>query len=144
MESMCAIERTLKEKGYKLTGQRRLIVEIFEEQPGPYTAQEIYSKARLKNENINFSTIYRNLELLSSLNIVNKLNISSGTSHFELCRLGHHHHLICKGCGEMQEIDICPFGQLEEEKLRSVGFEPTEHRFEIFGYCSKCAGTGEK
>jgi Fe2+ or Zn2+ uptake regulation protein len=139
MKSMCSIENELKDKGYKLTEQRRLIMEIFEEKPGPHTAQEIFNMAKRKSAKIDFSTIYRNLELLSSLNIVNKLIISSGVCHFELQKVGHHHHIICKGCGEMKEIDICPFSSTDEDKLRALGFEPTEHRFDIYGYCSKCS-----
>lgn len=136
---MSAVENVLREKGYKLTEQRRLIIEIFEEKPGPHTAQEIFNLAKLRSGKMDFSTVYRNLELLSSLNIVNKLMINSGVSHFELHRVGHHHHIICKGCGEMKEIDICPFSGADEDKLRAAGFEPTEHRFDIYGYCSKCS-----
>jgi len=138
-----AIESALREKGYKLTEQRRIIMEIFEEKPGPHTAQEIFNMAKLRSDKIDFSTVYRNLELLSSLKLVNKLVINSGVSHFELQGAGHHHHIICKNCGEMQEIDICPFNSFDEEKLRALGFEPTEHRFDIYGYCSKCSCKNE-
>jgi Fur family zinc uptake transcriptional regulator/Fur family ferric uptake transcriptional regulator len=138
MKTMGSIESVLKDNGYKLTEQRKLIIEVFEEKNGPHTAQEIFDRVKLKNNKIDFSTIYRNLELLSSLNIINKLMISSGVSHFVLQGRRHHHHMICKGCGEMKEIDVCPFSEFEDE-LRASGFEPTEHRFEIYGYCSKCS-----
>lgn len=141
MKDLSRIEAVLREKGYKLTEQRRLIIEVFNEKPGHYTAQEILGLVREKLAGINFSTIYRNLELLSTLEIINKMNIESGISHYELCGQAHHHHIICKGCGDMKEIDICPYAGLEEEQLKSIGFEATEHKFEIYGYCSKCSHT---
>lgn len=134
------IEDKLKSMGYKLTSQRRLVIEIFEESPYHFTAQEIFDRVKEKSSNINFSTIYRNLELLCKLNIICKLNISSGISHFELMDTEHHHHhLICINCGDMERVDICPYNQLNKSKLEELGFVPTEHKFEIYGYCKNCS-----
>lgn len=138
MKSIGRLEAELKEKGYKLTEQRRFIIEVFTENPGHHTAHEVFDLVKRKLKGINFSTIYRNLELLSTLNIINKMYIESNISHYELCGGTHHHHIICKGCGETREMDICPYASLEEEKLKEIGFKATEHKFEIYGYCSKC------
>lgn len=139
MKDLGKLEVVLKEKGYKLTEQRHLIIEVFNENPGHYTAQEVFDLVREKFKGINFSTIYRNLELLSTVGIINKLNFESGISHYELCGLAHHHHIICKKCGETKEIDICPYANLGEEQLKAIGFNATDHKFEIYGYCSKCS-----
>jgi Fe2+ or Zn2+ uptake regulation protein len=138
MKPLNTIESRLKEQGYKLTEQRRLIMEAFEECPAHYTAQEIYEKVKKKNPNINFSTVYRNLELLCKLDIINKLNISSGISHFELKNDHHHHHLICLKCGDMKSIELCPYKDMKINSLDEWGFVPVEHKFEIYGYCKKC------
>jgi Fe2+ or Zn2+ uptake regulation protein len=138
MNKISDIESTLRNQGYKLTDQRRMIIDAFEQCPAHYTAQEIFEKVRLQNPNINFSTVYRNLELLCRLGIINKLNISSGISHFELKHEDHHHHLVCIKCGDMQSIDICPYREIENAELDELGFVPIEHRFEIYGYCKKC------
>lgn len=139
MKSIRNIESILKDKGYKLTGQRRMIIEAFEECPAHYTAQEIFEKVKALNPNINFSTVYRNLELLCRLGAIHKLNISSGVSHFELKHDVHHHHLICLKCGDMQSIDLCPYNEIKDARLEEMGFVPVEHKFEIFGYCKKCS-----
>jgi len=139
MKELRELEAVLREKGYKLTEQRRLIIEVFSESPGHHTAQEIFNLAKEKLNGINFSTIYRNLELLSTLEIINKLQIESGVSHYELCGTGHHHHMICKKCGATKEIDICPYANMGEEQLRAIGFKVTDHKFEIYGYCSRCS-----
>lgn len=138
MKSIAEFEAELKGKGYKLTEQRKFIIEVFNENPGHHTAHEVFDLVKCKLKRINFSTIYRNLELLSTLNIISKMYIQSGISHYELCGSGHHHHLICKGCGETREVDICPYANLEVERLNEIGFKATDHKFEIFGYCSKC------
>ena len=143
MKDLEKLELTLKAKGYKLTEQRRLIIRTFIESPGHHTAQEVFDRVRESCSEINFSTIYRNLELLNELEIINKLQIESGISHYELSGLAHHHHIICKKCGATKEIDICPYASLDEEQLKSLGFEATDHKFEIYGYCSKCSLTKE-
>ncbi|MDD3704940.1 MAG: Fur family transcriptional regulator [Clostridiaceae bacterium] len=138
MKSIAEFEAELKGKGYKLTEQRKFIIEVFNENPGHHTAHEVFDLVKCKLKGINFSTIYRNLELLSTLKIISKMYIQSGISYYELCGSGHHHHLICKGCGETREVDICPYANLEVERLNEIGFKATDHKFEIFGYCSKC------
>lgn len=138
MNKINRIEITLKDQGYKLTGQRRIIIEVFEECPAHYTAHEVFEKVKFQNPNINFSTVYRNLELLCKIGVVNKLNISNKTSHFELAHNEHHHHVICLKCGEMQSIDMCPYGELKVSDLDELGFVPVNHKFEIYGYCKKC------
>ena len=138
MKDIEKLETELKEKGYKLTEQRRSIIEAFNENPGHHTAQKIFELVKSKLKGINFSTIYRNLELLSTLEIISKLYDESGISHYELFGRTHHHHIICKRCGETMEIDICPYANMGEDKLSTMGFKVTGHKFEIYGYCSKC------
>lgn len=139
MNKINNIEITLKDQGYKLTGQRRIIIEVFEECPAHYTAQEVFEKVKTQNPNINFSTVYRNLELLCKIGVINKLNISNKISHFELAHHEHHHHVICLKCGEMKSIDMCPYGELKVSELDELGFVPVNHKFEIYGYCKKCS-----
>ena len=128
----------LKENGYKLTKQREAIIQVLKENDGHYNANELFNMVAREISGINFSTIYRNLELLVKLEIVNKLSIEEGLNHFELADKGHHHHVICKSCGKVKEIDLCPYKEFEKSKLKEIGFKPMEHRFEIYGLCSKC------
>lgn len=137
------IKKTLKQKGYKLTEQRRIIIEILDNYSEPCTAQQVFERAYLRCE-MNFSTVYRNLELLSKLKILNKLNIKEGVTHFELKSSEHVHHVICKECGEMKTVNICPYKHLNSTSLEAIGFTATEHKFEIYGFCNKCNNKLEK
>lgn len=139
LNSKVNAEEILKNSGYKLTQQRRVIIDVLRKGGGPYTANEILSLVSSKYSGINFSTIYRNLELLVRLGIVEKLNIIDGYCHFKLAGDNHHHHIICNKCGQIREIDICPFSEIvKKAKFEDLDFEPTEHKFEIYGICSKC------
>ena len=139
MTNKFSLDEVLKSKGYKLTQQRKVIIDVLESSSGPHTANDIFSLVSDKNSGINFSTIYRNLELLVRLGIVRKLNLSDGYNHFELTGEKHHHHVICNKCGEVKKIDICPFMDMDErDKLEEIDFQPTEHKFEIYGLCSRC------
>lgn len=136
------IEQTLKDKGYKLTNQRRAILDVLLQHKNHFlSAEEIYSKAKKRYLQTNFSTIYRNLEILEKTGMLHKTNIHSGVSRYELiCHDTHHHHIICKGCGKTAPIDFCPLKDLHRE-LQHQNFTLTDHKFELYGYCEKCQAT---
>jgi Fe2+ or Zn2+ uptake regulation protein len=133
------IESKLKENGYKLTNQRKAIIEVLFENKGKFlTAEEIFLKSKEKYAQTNFSTVYRNLEVLEITDIIHKTNINDGVSIYELsCSGEHHHHVICKGCGKTEIIDFCPLNDVFK-KLNSKNFTLTDHKFELYGYCNKC------
>lgn len=134
-----SIEKKLKEKGLKLTNQRKAIIEVlFENKDNFLTAEEIFLKSKEKCPQTNFSTIYRNLEILTNLNIIHKTNIENNTSMFELVQNdSHHHHIICKNCGKTELIDFCPLDKILSE-VNKKNFTLTDHKFELYGYCDKC------
>ncbi|WP_053954810.1 Fur family transcriptional regulator [Inediibacterium massiliense] len=133
------IEKKLKEKGYKLTYQRKAILEILIQHEQQFlTAEEIYIKVKKDLPQINFSTVYRNLEILEKINMIHKINIENKPSQYELIlHDDHHHHVICKSCGKTQPIHFCPLKQIIES-LEDKDFTLTEHKFELYGYCSNC------
>jgi len=135
-----AIER-FRKKGYKITPQRQEILKVFigSGDGHPLSAEEIYRKVVERYPNIGIDTIYRNLGVLLELEIINKLNFREGKSLYELNSGKHHHHLVCLKCGLTEQIDYCPFGELELEKIQEEkNFEIKKHSFELFGYCKLC------
>jgi Fe2+ or Zn2+ uptake regulation protein len=133
------IEGILKEHGYKLTLQRRAIIEVFLNNAGHFiSAEEIYIKSREKFPKTNFSTIYRNLDILDATGIVHKTVLSGNTSSYELkCESEHHHHIICRSCGKTETINFCPLEEMKKE-LSDKNFTLTDHKFELYGICSEC------
>lgn len=133
------IENKLKEKGYKLTNQRKAIIEVFFDNKSTLlTADEIYEKTILKFSGTNFSTVYRNLDVFIISEIIQKINLTGSSSSYELIDEPSHHHLmICKDCGKTETIEFCPFEEVRK-KLIDQNFTLTDHKFELYGYCGKC------
>lgn len=134
------IYKTLHEKKYKLTPARKQIINIFLHFDNQLiNATELYQFIRKDNQKINFSTIYRNLEVLLECNLLEKLQFENGTRYKLSKSDSHGHHLICKLCHKTEPIPYCPILELESS-LKDSGFLPTEHRLEIYGYCKVCRG----
>lgn len=133
------IKDILRDNNFKLTAQRKAIIEVLVEHKGHFiTAENIHNKVKDKHPKTNFSTIYRNLEAFEKIDIIHKTNISDNASVYELiCNDLHHHHIICKSCGKTKIIDFCPLGSMMNE-LESKGFRLTDHKFELYGLCNDC------
>lgn len=130
---------TLKEKELKLTPARKIMLEIFlAEEDKLLNALEIFDRLRGKNPGINFSTVYRNLEILVNAGVVEKVAFQSGAKYKLLQSNSHRHHLICTACHRTEPLPFCPLQELEEEVRRQSDFLPTEHRVEIYGICKDC------
>jgi len=136
MTGEAKLKEKLKLKGYKLTRQREAILNAFLACASPIvTAHQLYGIVMTKTPTINFSTVYRNLEMLVHEGIINKVVVQDKTQTYELSSdAEHHHHMICKNCGSVQCIDYCPIEIISEKH----GFKHTEHTLEIYGFCRKC------
>jgi len=129
----------LKEKGYKATLQRKLILEALNKEAMPRTAQEVHKKLLGVFPGISFDTVYRNLVLLDELGIVNRLNLKTKfNAKFEIPSDHHFHHFICLSCGKNFPIDCCPFDECFRKELKNKSYTVINHAFEVYGYCNSC------
>ncbi len=135
MQSKNGFIEQLKQRGYKLTKQRQAILDVLMDLERPLaTAQHIFEKVVEINPGINYSTVYRNLDVLVQEGILRKIAFDQGAAYYELMDGKHHHHLICKGCGKVQCVEYCPLRDMP----MNAGFVPTDHSFEVFGFCQEC------
>lgn len=135
----------LKKNGLKVTTQRVAILEVLQERPDSHlTAEEIYDCVKQKYPEIGLATVYRTIQLLSELNLIDKLNLDDGFVRYELGKTSetetghHHHHLICVGCGEVVSFEDDLLEILEERIRAEKKFEVINHEVKLFGYCSEC------
>lgn len=134
------ILKKLKDKGCKITPQRRAVIQsllTFNKFP---TALEIFNDLKPANPDMGLDTVYRNLNLLVDIGLVNQINLPGrDVKVFELSVKGPHHHLVCLRCGKADCLDDCP---LDEQILKKAAanseFHITGHYLEIYGYCEKC------
>ena len=128
---------TLKEKGLKLTPQRRMILDIIHDSAGHLTAEEIIEYVQTKVPGVNKSTIYRTLELLEGLGCVFKSE-SGGRFIYHHAEGGHHHHLVCHSCGKNIDCDENILTPLSQELDRKYGFQIDFKHMILSGLCRHC------
>lgn len=135
----------LKKNGLKVTTQRVAILEVLNNRPGKHlTAEEIYDYVKKKYPEIGLATVYRTIQLLSELNLIDKLNLDDGYVRYEIGRKDrqetghHHHHLICLDCGNVFAFQDDLLETLEGRIKDSMGFEVVDHEVKLFGHCKKC------
>lgn len=128
----------LKDKGYKLTPQRMMVLETLHETEGHITAPEIYNRIRVKYPGINKSTVYRTIELLKEINLVSETKLDGDMLHYHHTEKGHHHHLICQICGKTTDLDEDMLSPLKKTLNSKYSFEADLKHMAIWGYCVQC------
>ncbi len=136
------VKEILKEEGYKLTTQRKAILDaILENHEKHLNPEEIYNIVKIKYPDIGIATVYRTLQLFEKLNIVCRVNFDDGYNRYELnynTEEHQHHHLVCLNCGNVIEVKMDLLEILENEIEREYGFSIVDHNVKFFGYCSDC------
>ncbi len=125
--------RFLRADGRRITQERRLLLQIIEKN-SHLDAAEIYELARKENPKISLSTVYRTVNLLRGLGLVEASPLGEDHYHYEV-RLQEHYHLICLGCNKVIEI---PPSDAVKRLGAERGFEIVGVKLEIFGYCEEC------
>jgi Fur family ferric uptake transcriptional regulator len=124
-------------RGVRVTPQRRAVADALASIRGRFTVSELHERAQSLHKRLGLATTYRTLELLRESGAVRLLPDERGPSYIR-CHPGHHHHLVCVGCGGVQETELCAAPAAAEIRSRH-GFEPEEHDVEIYGRCARCA-----
>lgn len=132
------IYQALKEKEFRLTPQRMMILKALEKSEGHFSAEEIYMQVHSQYPHINISTIYRTIELLKGFGLVTEINLGDGWVRYHYGDKGRHHHLVCQGCGKIIELDEDTSSALEESILRNYDFKAELKHLAIFGHCGDC------
>jgi len=139
---MNALKEDLKKKGYKLTPQRRSIVDTIIENEGQHlTAEEIYDKVKKSCPEIGLATVYRTILLLEELGVISKLDLNDGCSRYEIVHSNEthrHHHLICNNCHEVSEVQADLLEDLEAGIEKQYRFKILDHSVKFYGICHKC------
>lgn len=137
------LKKRLQERQYKLTPQRQTILQIFLDHPGEHlSAEDVHDILRTGHSDIGLATVYRGLELLHEIGILQKMEFGDGCSRYEVKEnnpaLHQHHHLICMKCGKVIEFSDDLLDGLEQDIFKKSGFKIVDHEVKFFGYCKEC------
>jgi Fur family transcriptional regulator, ferric uptake regulator len=136
------IKKQLSSQSYKLTPQREATVRVLlENEEDHLSAEDVYLLVKDKAPEIGLATVYRTLELLTELKVVDKINFGDGVSRYDLRQEGaahFHHHLVCIECGTVDEIQDDLLGDVEKIVERDFNFKIKDHRLTFHGICHRC------
>ena len=132
------IASKLSKQGYRLTPQRLMVLAAIENSDSHISAEEIYVQVVAKYPNVNISTVYRTMELLKRLGLVTETDLGEGRVRYHPAEKGHHHHLVCRECGAIIDLDESLLAPLRSALLREYKFNADLRHLAILGRCINC------
>jgi Fur family ferric uptake transcriptional regulator len=127
----------VREHGGRATSARRLLLAALVATPGHLSAEQLTAEVQARAPDVNQSTIYRNLEELERLRVIDRTHLGHGPATYHLASAAHG-HLVCEKCGSMTEVPQDLFTGLAEQARERYGFAIDPHRFAVTGRCASC------
>lgn len=128
----------LERSEHRLTGPRRTVAALVAERPGHFAAADLVEAAKAQDLPVGRATVFRTLDVLLELGLVERLDLPSGEHAYVACEPSHHHHIVCSSCGRSQDIDDSGLRSVVREVARQTGYVVEGHRLELFGRCPDC------
>ena len=127
----------IRAHGDRATPARRLLLQALADKPGHLTAERLAAEVRARAPGVNLTTIYRNLDELERLKVVDRTRPAHGPATDHLASTAHG-HLVCDNCGTVTEVPGQLFASLAEQARDQYGFTIEPHRSAVVGLCSGC------
>ena len=134
MSELETLARNLEARGHRVTPSRLAVISAVLQQRDHFTVDDLLRRSRGAGR----ATVFRTMRLLTELGVVCRVLLDDGSLHYRLSRRGHHHHLVCLGCGSVQDLDDCAVSGLVRELSSSSGYEIEGHWLEFYGRCAPC------
>ena len=128
----------LKQKQLRWTPQRKLILQVFLQNKGHISIDELHKHIQDKDATIGIATLYRTMKLLTEAGLAEMHNFNEKTTYEHLYQVKHHDHLICRVCGRTVEFEHPLIEKYQLEICQQHGFTLKSHRMELFGVCNEC------
>jgi Fur family ferric uptake transcriptional regulator len=129
-----------EEAGYRLTEPRRALARLVASRSGHFSADELLTESRRARLGVTRATIFRSLDVLADLGVVERLDLPSGEHAFVACEPTHHHHVVCSSCGRSTGVADHGLEAVAAAIGRETGYRVDTHRLELFGLCPECRG----
>lgn len=130
----------MAKQGVRLTKNRDVLLEVLHVASGPLSPPMIVKRCHLAGRMVNKTTVYRELDTLMRVGIVQRVMVSDRKQYFELSERGHHHHFVCRLCDAVQDVAIVDDLLVHQARQlgRQLSFVIEEHAVEFYGRCAAC------
>ena len=128
----------LQENGYRLTAARRAVVEAVQSSTHALTPVEVFDLARKKYRALGLVSVYRTLEKLEELHIIQRVHQPQGCQAFIAASQNHEHLLLCQNCGQVTFFEGDDLDALIQSISKKTGYQIREHWLQLFGLCQAC------
>jgi Fur family ferric uptake transcriptional regulator/Fur family peroxide stress response transcriptional regulator len=131
------LSRVLRERGQRVTPQRLAIARTVRELDRHTTAETVFARVSEQMPGVSLPTVYATLELLEELRLVRRVPTEAGTAVYDP-RTEDHHHLVCRECGEIMDVDA-PVDRAELlAAAHTLGFAADDAQVVVRGVCVRC------
>jgi Fur family ferric uptake transcriptional regulator len=120
------------------TRQRAAVSALLAETDEFRSAQDLHDLLRRRGDSVGLTTVYRTLQALTEAGEVDVLRTDDGEAVYRRCSTGHHHHLVCRGCGRTVEVAGPTVERWADQVAAQHGFTEVSHTLEVFGTCADC------
>lgn len=134
MEEITAL---LKQRGLKVTPQRLAILNFLMHTNEHPTAETIYKKLVSDFPTMSLATVYKTLEVLKNTGLIQELNVGEGSFRYDV-KTTPHPHIVCLGCGKVEDLDESIFKDLLEEVKKHTDYKVVGQKLYFYGYCPAC------
>ncbi|HSI79062.1 MAG TPA: Fur family transcriptional regulator [Solirubrobacterales bacterium] len=135
-------EAELRRAGHRASAPRTAVLELIASQDCVLTAHEIADELRRGGRRVGIATVYRTLELLEELRLVQRLDVGGGSARYEPAlpdREHHHHHLVCDGCGRVTPFEDRGLERAIDSLARRLDYRVGDHDVILRGSCPACS-----
>jgi Fur family ferric uptake transcriptional regulator len=128
----------LRRKGYRITPQREIIIEVIAHTDDHMTAEEIFAQVQTRTQALNLATVYRTLDMLVDEGLATRINLGEGQVSYATVKHGPHIHLVCRACGQIMNADPQLLEAVAIRLQTEHNFNPDLNHISIFGLCEQC------
>jgi Fur family peroxide stress response transcriptional regulator len=129
---------TLRARGHRLTPQRLAVLRVLAESEEHPSVEQIYDKVQRQHPMISRATVYKTVETLKGMAQVLELEFSGASNRYDGRTAEPHPHLVCRGCGRIQDLELPALTQEAVEVAEKTGYELLGHRLDFYGLCPNC------
>ena len=128
---------SLRENGYKVTPQRLAVYEVLTKDKSHPSAEVIYKKLRPMYPSMSFATVYKTVEILNKINVIQILNTCEESNRYDAV-VTKHYHIQCTKCGKVENVQATESPEVKENVSKDTGYDISGEQVYFYGTCPKC------